>query len=547
MDSQEITWILQELQPALLGARVQKARDDGEHTLALTLRAEGQTRCLILSIDAARARLHLAPDARLTPSWRRRLRDGLAPLTTPTTPQTFTATARSWLSGKALIDITQAPNDRLVRLTFQRVTPDAHAPLNPDQDQPIDASEDADASEEAPERCALLCAFMGTRANLWLLDDAGRCLPFEPARKAPPPAALLALTAQDTRTSPSTPSTRAQGAQDRQDLAGPRDWLAGLPINRLVYEQGEAQAEAAALSSARGWVSAALGRALKKQRRLVGALSSDLQRASAAEQDKVAGDLLSAHFHMLRRGQPSVTVPNLFSAGEPITIALDPTRKPSDNIAKYYQRYRKYSAAQDKILARLLDAEARAEALTAAAAALASVAAWPDLEAAARRCLDARLLAPAQLIPGGASARAAAKAKARPSQRLPYKVFISRTGQPIWVGRGAADNDALTLRHARGHDLWLHAVGWPGSHVIVRLTRDQHPDQDTLLDAATLAAHFSKGRTDSLIEVHHARCKFIRKPKGAPAGAVQIQGASSVIPLRLDPDRLQRLLAQAPD
>jgi len=123
-----------------------------------------------------------------------------------------------------------------------------------------------------------------------------------------------------------------------------------------------------------------------------------------------------------------------------------------------------------------------------------------------------------QLAAVEAEAPAAAPGrKTQAATRLPYRKFISQSGAPILVGRSARDNDTLTLRVARGNDLWLHARGMQGAHVVVP-GPGESPDPRTLGDAALLAAHFSPrgpGRRGSGLDALQA----LRKTKGAPLAA----------------------------
>jgi len=105
----------------------------------------------------------------------------------------------------------------------------------------------------------------------------------------------------------------------------------------------------------------------------------------------------------------------------------------------------------------------------------------------------------------------------------------------------AADNDRLTLRYARPHDLWLHARGVTGAHVLVRLTKGSQCRPETLLDAATLAAHFSDLRGEAIVDVLYTPRRFVHKRKGSPIGSVTL-GTEKVIALRVEPARLERLL-----
>ena len=88
----------------------------------------------------------------------------------------------------------------------------------------------------------------------------------------------------------------------------------------------------------------------------------------------------------------------------------------------------------------------------------------------------------------------------------------------------------------------MHARDWAGSHVVLRMDRDENPTQDDLWDAALLAAHFSKGREDTLIDVTYTRAKHVRKPKGYPPGLVTVAGGST-LGVSIDKERLASLLA----
>lgn len=123
-----------------------------------------------------------------------------------------------------------------------------------------------------------------------------------------------------------------------------------------------------------------------------------------------------------------------------------------------------------------------------------------------------------------------------------FRRFTSAEGYPIWVGRDNAQNDRLTRATAHGNDLWLHVgESRAGSHVVVRLPRGKTASLETLLDAATLAVHFSKARGAPRCDVIYTQAKHVRKPKGAPAGRV-LPGHTKTITVRLDERRLRRLL-----
>ena len=114
------------------------------------------------------------------------------------------------------------------------------------------------------------------------------------------------------------------------------------------------------------------------------------------------------------------------------------------------------------------------------------------------------------------------------SKGRPYRTFVHQ-GFEILVGKGEADNDHLTFGVAEPHDLWLHvAGGTPGSHVVVRNPERGEVPRSVLEAAAQAAAWFSKARGARKVEVHYCRAAEVRKPRGAPAGLVELRRFKSL-------------------
>jgi len=113
--------------------------------------------------------------------------------------------------------------------------------------------------------------------------------------------------------------------------------------------------------------------------------------------------------------------------------------------------------------------------------------------------------------------------------RQPYKRFTSRGGLEIRVGRSAKDNDALTFHASSPDDVWMHARGASGSHVVLRWTRDEAPPAADLEEAALLAAWHSGARGSTVVPVDWTRRRYVRKPRGAAPGSVVVARAKTVM------------------
>ncbi|HKO91147.1 MAG TPA: NFACT RNA binding domain-containing protein [Polyangiaceae bacterium] len=114
------------------------------------------------------------------------------------------------------------------------------------------------------------------------------------------------------------------------------------------------------------------------------------------------------------------------------------------------------------------------------------------------------------------------------SKGRPYRRVIV-DGFEILIGRGAQENDALSFGVAAQTDSWLHvAGGTPGSHVVIRNPERIAIPRAVVERAASHAAWFSKAKNAAWVEVHYCQVADLRKPRGAPAGLVQLKRYQSV-------------------
>ncbi|HHE51873.1 MAG TPA: DUF814 domain-containing protein, partial [Candidatus Acetothermia bacterium] len=139
----------------------------------------------------------------------------------------------------------------------------------------------------------------------------------------------------------------------------------------------------------------------------------------------------------------------------------------------------------------------------------------------------------------GMSDRAAALLPTLPKRKNELAATSPRVhsidGYTVQVGKNARQNDAI-LRMARPNDLWLHARGVPGSHVVIRRHGATEVPQEVIVAAARLAARHSKARHEPRVEVSVTEVKHVHKPKGAPPGLVILAREDT---LTVDPSALE--------
>ncbi|HYS81897.1 MAG TPA: NFACT RNA binding domain-containing protein [Anaeromyxobacteraceae bacterium] len=488
LHASEIAAVVQELQP-LVGARVDAVRVHAERAITLELfgRAGGAT--VLLSAEADLTRLH-AVERRPPP---------------PPAPLALQTLLRRELEGARLAAISARTGERVVELGFD-------APAGP---------------------LRLVAELTGRHGNIFLVGadgiiraSAGRNLSQRRELVVGKPYAPPAdrARAADSSEVDHTPSPRVSG--ERAGERGGFPLSAALEARYAVIEADRAAAEGR--KRLREPVRAALARA----RRALEKLTEEAARVPAAEEDRRRADLLKQQLHGLTRGAREAVLTEWTAEGaREVRVALDPALGPRENMERYYRRYRRIAESAARVAARAAEVRGREGELTALLAELerAPQDALPRLEREARRL--------------GAAPRAAPRPRSKRDLPLPpYRLFRSIAGTAVLVGRNAEANDALTVKHARGNDLWLHARGLAGSHVVVKLEKGRAPDGETLLDAAHLAAWFSDGRGEPQLEVVSTRAKYVRKVKGSAPGAVNFSQERTTL-LRVDRARIERLLA----
>ena len=247
--------------------------------------------------------------------------------------------------------------------------------------------------------------------------------------------------------------------------------------------------------------------AIERLEKKKGILLEVLQQPEKAEENRIWGELLTANLHNIPKGRESVTLINYYDPDlQEVTIPLSSQRSPAQNAQSYYQKYRKAKVAAEYAVTQLENTNQDLMLLENAMEDLGKCESSVDLAEVRYVLMENGFIRPDPVQ----------RRKKKMQEGKPYR-FLSENGTEIWVGKNAIQNDRLTL-HAKGNELWLHAQGIPGSHVLVRT--DQEPSDETLLFAAKIAAYFSKGRNHPSLPVDYTLRKYVKKAAGTPPGFV---------------------------
>lgn len=232
----------------------------------------------------------------------------------------------------------------------------------------------------------------------------------------------------------------------------------------------------------------------------------ELAECGEREVFRVCGDLLNANIYRLEKGQTKAELEDFYT-GEMRVIQLDARLTPAQNAQKYYNEYRKLDTAEKMLTELIAKGEQELVYIDSVFDAVSRTEGEAELAEIRRELREQGYLR------GGIKADEKVKKQSEPLK------FRSADGFEILVGRNNVQNDRLTLKTAKATDIWLHTQGIAGSHVIIRTEGQEVPEQ-TLFQAAQLAAFHSKGRESSQVPVDYTAVKFVKKPAGAKPGMV---------------------------
>lgn len=556
MDAVVLAAVVRELAGCLAGSRVDKVYQPAAETLILRLWGRQGEHRLLFSAAGGHASLHLT--TRRFPN--------------PPSPPRFCQLLRNRLS--RLLAVEQAGEDRLVRLRF------------------------CDSEGRA---LVLMVELLGAAGNLVLLDEQGLIIDalkrvsegervVLPGRPYPPllaseripfaaafhhlpasaqqpelilawvkqhltavtPMALAALSAGMERGIPPAQLLTAYASRMGDETALPalgvwkgKPVLVAFPHPELEISELQsfasmnlaldAYAEMVEKHPGRGSLGSEVQKTVKRSRKRLRARMEKLHQEELAvekeEEYSQWGSLLLANLYQLKKGQPEARLDNyFFDPPRPVRIPLDPKKSPQENAAGYFHQAKKCKRGREHIQRRILETQEELQWLAGLELAMEEATDPGDWE-----------LIRGELVEAGMLREQAGRSHRRPAPDLQagLRQSLSPGGYRLFWGKNPRSNDYVSRQLTAKDDLWYHAQGLPGCHLVLK--RDgragEVPEQDRYF-AAALAAGYSRGRNDHRVEVIQASGSTVRKPKGARPGLVTVDEFSTllVVPRRLEVD-----------
>jgi len=409
-------------------------------------------------------------------------------LLNPPTPPAFCQFLRAHFQGARIDDIRQLPNDRIVEIYL--------------------------TGKEGAR--SIVCELTGKTANILVLDADRRVL------------RGLAQQRDLAGQLYAPPTKREAGSRDAKPARFTGAANGDFPISANIEAYYQDKESVLAADHAKDARLRVLRKTLKKEHRRIEAWREDLAKAATYRDYARYGELIKANLGSIKKGADRIMVVDYFDDTLPeVSIPLDATKSAQGNMDDYFRKHRKYLAAERELHPRIERAEHDLSTLRQE---------LKEIEQGTWTPPTVSTSTPRTILrtPIGKGRQSGDQ------HRGPFRRFISTDGLPIFVGRNARENDALTFGLAKSDDLWLHARGTPGSHVVVRLEKGTDPPPETIRDAATLALLYSDLKKSGKGEVIYTRRKWVKKAKGQAPGAVIVTQEKSLY-VSLEKKRLDAL------
>jgi predicted ribosome quality control (RQC) complex YloA/Tae2 family protein len=252
----------------------------------------------------------------------------------------------------------------------------------------------------------------------------------------------------------------------------------------------------------------AIHQQIRKAQRSVGAIEQDMLKTDRGKEYELIGKSLMTNLGSLTKGMKTA---HLMLDGQAFEAVLDARLSPVENAQRYFDKAKKTKLAQQQGATRLDELRRKIRRGEALLAHLDTVTTKGEI----KEFTTERAVALEEFGLGE---------KSREREQLPFRIFSVDGGFEVWAGKSSANNDLLTMKFAKPNDLWFHARGSSGSHVVLKVgTGKGEVSKRAKEQAAAIAAYYSKMKGATMVPVAMTEKKYVRKPKGSPPGTVVLE------------------------
>lgn len=225
------------------------------------------------------------------------------------------------------------------------------------------------------------------------------------------------------------------------------------------------------------------------------------------EVNKEYGDLILSNIYKIKKGDKVLKTANFFKDNEEIEIPLDLKFSPSDNAKQYFKKYTKQKRTYTLVDSQIEEINSNIDYLNSIMEAFRKCTEIVEINEIKQELIAEKFIKEKKINELKTNKK---------SEPLTY----SFNGYKILVGKNNVQNDHLTMKIAKPHDMWLHTKDIHGSHVIIVNESEKEIPIDVIEFASELASYYSKGYMSNKVQVDYTYRKFIKKPSKAKPGFV---------------------------
>lgn len=275
-------------------------------------------------------------------------------------------------------------------------------------------------------------------------------------------------------------------------------------------------------------------REMKRCKRKLNLQLEALKDADKADDYRLKGEMLFSFLHLIKPRQLQIELPNLYEPeGPSLTIDLDPSLTPAQNAQQLFRKYTKARSTLQMAAQQKKKTEEELYYLLSVLSAINQAETLSDLQEIRAELEEAGYLKPKMVI----------TKRVRPASWQPKLLkFTTTDGFEVYVGKNNKQNDYLTMRFAKGDDIWLHVKEAAGAHVIIKDQPGREASPKALEEAAAAAAYYSEARLSSKVAIDYAKRKHVSKPRKARPGFVIYENYKTLF---VDP-QLPKSIGEAP-
>lgn len=269
--------------------------------------------------------------------------------------------------------------------------------------------------------------------------------------------------------------------------------------------------------------------ALKRERRKLKKQLEERDEASQWEELGQMADTLLASPGAVAKGMKEVELPNIHT-GKQVVIPLNPKCTAEKSAELLYKKARRGKRGYDACVTKVEETTTAIETMEF------------QLDEVRSFLTDGGLVGreveAAKFCEALASGKQSAPSKPKPVKTHPFRHYHI-DGWDIYAGKTSRDNDELSTRFSKPSDIWFHAVGYAGSHVIIRRPKNTPMPPTKIIEiAGGISVFFSKAKNTSYAEVHMTEARYVRKPRKAPPGLVTAERCKTLRMSPVDPQSL---------